>query len=143
MTALAAGVITQTRGEPQLFVSIPVVASDIIYEGGLVSVNSAGNAIPAADTASTLFVGIADETVDNSAGAAGAKNVRVKCGVEALYTASSITLAMTGGIMYIVDDQTIDDAAGPTNDIACGILTEFVSTTSGWVWFPVGGTNAI
>ncbi len=43
---------------------------------------------------------------------------------------------MIGTSMVVVDNNTIDDVAGATNDIPVGKLTEFVSTTSGWVYVP-------
>jgi hypothetical protein len=33
----------------------------------------------------------------------------------------------------VVDDHTIDDSSGPTNDIRVGILVKYVSDTKGWV----------
>ena len=68
---------------------IPVIASDIIYEGAAVGESvSTGTARPlvAADT----FLGFAAENVDNSTGAAAAKNVK-------LITAGSVWLTVTNG----------------------------------------------
>lgn len=121
------------------FLAYPVAASTKLYKGGMVSLNASGYAIPAADTASTIVIGVADEYVDNSAGANGAKWVRVVSGRAFKFAASSITQAMVGTTMCVVDDQTFDDAAGPTNDIACGRLVEYISATEGWVYIPKGG----
>jgi hypothetical protein len=49
------------------------------------------------------------------------------------FDAASITQAMVGSAMYVVDDHTIDDYSGPTNDIRVGILVKYVSDTKGWV----------
>jgi hypothetical protein len=116
-------------------VSVPVYASAVIYKGGLVMVNSSGYAIPGADTASCKCFGVAME--DKTGGtSSGDVDVKVGFGAEWKFAASSITQAMleTTQAMYIVDDNTIDDAAGATNDVFVGVLTEFVSTTSGWVF---------
>ena len=111
----------------------PVAATTTIYAGSMVAINSAGHAVPAADTASFKVVGIARARVDNSAGAAGDLWVEVAAPVIADLPATSITQAMVGTKMYVVDDQTFDDATG-TNSIIAGVLVEFVSTTRGKVW---------
>lgn len=111
----------------------PVAASTTIYKGTMVALNTSGYAVPAADTASFLVVGVADAKVDNSTGAAGDLTVKVRTGV-ALLSATSITQAMVGTMMYVVDDQNFDDTTG-TNAIPAGVLVEYVSSTSGWVMF--------
>ena len=109
------------------------VAAVVIYKGAMVCLNAAGYLTPAADTGGLSYVvGIADEKVDNSAGAAGDKNCRVLSGRAAKAVASSITQAMLGTMMYVVDDATIDDTS--TNMIPAGILVEYVSATSGWIY---------
>ena len=137
MVALAADRNTQSReGHLKRY---PVAASTTIYKGSMVTLSDAGFAKPAADLANERVVGVADEKVDNSAGAAGALNVRVISGRAFRFAASSITQAMLGDPMFVVDDQTFDDAAGATNDVPCGRLVEFVSTTDGWIFIMAGG----
>jgi hypothetical protein len=136
MTALATAFARPKRGVGRQ-ISVPVNASSVIHKGGLVALDSDGFAIPAADTASTRVVGVA---IESKTGGASDGDVRVivEYDAEFLFTASSITRAMTasGAAMCVVDDNTVDDAAGPTNDIYVGQLTDFVSTTSGWVYVP-------
>lgn len=134
MTALAADANREKRGLGRVF-SLPAAAVKI-WKGGIVALNTAGFATPAADTASFICAGVAIETVDNAAGAAGDKRIRVMADAEWKFVASSITQAMLGTAMFVVDDNTVDDAAGPTNDVAVGKLTEFLTTTSGWVYVP-------
>lgn len=112
--------------------SYPMAAVKV-YAGSIVCKNAAGYAAPAADTASFKCLGIARETVDNTAGAAGDKQIDVEAPILARLPATSITQAMVGNIMYVVDDQTFDDATG-TNSIKAGILADFISTTEGWIW---------
>jgi len=110
-----------------------VAASTDILAGALVAVNAAGYAVNAADTASTKVVGIADKTSKNTAGAAGAKTVRVwATGVIDLACASA-TQAWVGQKVYAVDNQTVALAATTTNDILVGVVTEFVSATKVFV----------
>ncbi len=110
----------------------PVKASTPIYAGSLVMVGSDGFAIPGADTAGAKFVGVA---LENTLGGAtdGAKKIRIRRKGVFDFAASSITQAMVGDIMYLVDDQTFDDAAGPANDIPCGRLVQYVSANRGWI----------
>lgn len=130
MTALAADRTTQWK-EVGLK-AYPVAASTLIYADSLVCLNASGYAVPAADAASYTTVGMADGRVDNSSGANGDLWVRVRSPVIAKFAAVSITQAMVGRTMYVVDDQTFDDAVG-TNGIAAGVLLDYESATSGWI----------
>ncbi|WP_447983789.1 cytoplasmic protein [Nitrospira sp. Nam74] len=60
----------------ETFNDLPVVASDIIYEGAAVSLRSSGYVGPLA--AAEKFVGFAVRQVDNSAGAAGDAKCRLR-----------------------------------------------------------------
>lgn len=122
----------ETARKDFLLKSVPVAASTVIYKGSLVAINSSGYAVPAADSASLRVIGVAYEKADNSAGANAAIDVRVQTAGIYKFAASSITQAMVGKIMYVVDDQTVDDAVG-TNGIKAGRLVEFVATTEGWI----------
>lgn len=128
MTALSADLAQARRGEGICF-EHPVAASTTIYKGSLVSLNSSGYAIPAADTASTTCVGVAEEKVDNSAGSAGDKNVVVRRMAEFEFATASLVLADVGKNCFVADDQTVGDAAAQTNDIKVGVVTQYVSAT--------------
>ena len=111
-----------------------LMGTDIIYKGGLVLINASGVVVAAPVAASAVglkLAGVAYEKVDNSAGA-GAKKCRVYTRGIFQFAASSITQAMVGQMMYLVDDQTIDDVPGAYG-IPVGVLVEYVSTTSGWI----------
>lgn len=111
-----------------------LMGTDVIYKGGLVLINAAGAAVAAPVAASAVglkLAGVAYEKVDDSAGA-GTKWCKVFTRGLFKFTASSISQAMVGEMMYLVDDQTIDDVPG-TYGIPVGILVEYVSTTSGWI----------
>jgi len=130
MAALAANRDTEQIGSFTL-VEMPVKASTHIYKGALVSVDSTGYLIPAADTASTVVVGVAYEEGDNSSGSNGDVTVRVMRGGIYRYDATSITQAMIGATMYVKDDHTFDDSS--SNSIACGKLVKYISATEGWI----------
>lgn len=112
--------------------SYPVAATTDIFGGSLVCLTTAGYATPCTDTASYIAVGIAEGRADNNPGSAGDISVRVRAGIAKL-NATAITQAMVGTMMYVVDDNVVDDSVG-TNGISVGPLLEYVSTTSGWVW---------
>lgn len=115
------------------FKSYPVGAVKI-YAGSLVCLNTAGYAVPAADTVGFVIVGIADEQVDNSAGAAGDLWIKVKAPILARLDCTSITQAMLGRKVYVVDDHTVDEEfQNLTNSVLAGVLVEYISATEGWI----------
>jgi len=128
--------LTKDRATPYrdgIEIDFPVAGSTKIYAGSLVCANATGYAVPAADTAGLKFAGVALEQADNTGGANGAKTVRLRRTGVFEFDAASITQAMVGTAMYIVDDHTMDDASGPTNDIRIGVLVKYVADTIGWV----------
>jgi hypothetical protein len=128
--------LTKDRATPYrdgIEIDFPVAGNIKIYSGSLMCANSTGYAVPAADTAGLKFVGVALEQADNTGGANGAKTVRLRRTGVFEFDAASITQAMVGTAMYIVDDHTMDDASGPTNDIRIGVLVKYVADTIGWV----------
>ena len=119
----------------------PVKDGAKIFAGSLVAIQADGHAVPASDAAATKVVGLAIATVDNTAGADGDLLVRVESGLF-LLPATSITQAMVGSVMYVVDDQTFDDVLG-TNGVKAGRLLEFVSTTEGWLYVEPTGLGIV
>lgn len=115
---------------------IPVAAGEKFFKGAIVCVNAGGYAVNGADAVGIRAAGVCHANVDNTTGAAGDAIVVAEYDREFLFDAASITQAMVGTTMYIVDNTTVDDAAGPTNDIAVGKLSGFVSATQGWVYVP-------
>lgn len=113
-------------------ISLPVATSTTIEAGKIVSVNSGGYAIPAADTASTIVVGVAQESVVN-AGANGAASVVVRR-LKAFKFANgttAVTQAGVGGNVVVQDAQTVTTAAAATNDIVVG---KCLAVDSDGVW---------
>ncbi len=128
--------LTKDRATPYrdgIELDFPVAANTKIYAGSLVCANTTGYVVPAADTAGLKFVGVAIEQMDNTGGANGALTIRLRRSGAFQFDAASITQAMVGTAMYIVDDHTMDDATGATNDIRIGVLVKYVSDTQGWV----------
>jgi len=105
---------------------------DIIYAGGMVMIDSAGYAMPAAAaSANNGVVGVATETIDNSSGSAGDLNVKVQEGWF-LFAGDTLEQEDVGHVVYADDDQTIDETQA-SNAPVVGILMELVSASSGWV----------
>jgi hypothetical protein len=128
--------LTKDRATPYregVEMEFPVATAVKIYAGSLVCVNANGFAAPAADTAGLRLAGVALEQVDNTTGADGTKNVRLRRQGVFEFDAASITQAMVGDPMFVVDDHTFDDAAGTTNDVKVGVLVKFGSATKGWI----------
>lgn len=128
--AAAIGMTTLAANSPRAFETgsrneIPVIASDIIYEGAAVGiVAGSGHARPLA--AADRFAGFAEAKADNSAGAAAAINVRV---IES----GKIQLSVTGAVItdggqpvYATDDDTFTFL--PTSAVFVGFVHRFVSS---------------
>jgi len=101
-----------------------------IPKGVLVCINTSGYVTNGADTANYLFAGVSYEQVDNSAGSAGAREIRIeKTGEHTfVYNGSDASQAVVGKEVFIVDNQTVDDdPLATTNDIKCGVITEVLA----------------
>lgn len=113
----------------------PMIASDIIYEGSAVGlVDASGHARPLASA--DRFVGFAERKVDNSSGAAAAKNVDViKRGVIEL-SVSGAVITDVGQPVYASDDDTF--SFDPSVGAFVGVVERFVSAGKAMVSFDVG-----
>lgn len=117
------------RSEGDL-ISLLMKTATTIYSGSLVSVDATGWAIPGGDTASTIFIGVAADTVVNS-GANGAKRIQVYVkGSFQFAFAGTATQATVGQAATISDAQTLAVAATTTNDIAAGKVVEFIDAAT-------------
>ena len=121
MTAL-----TQDRNTPMKDgeeIPVPVGAAKKIFAGSLVVAAATGYAEPGSTATTLTALGRAEDNVDNSAGAAGAKTVRVRRGKAfkfANLAADLVTQAELGKTCYIVDDQTVAKTNGGTTRSAAG-----------------------
>lgn len=112
-----------------VLVALPLSAVKV-FKGSLLANNTAGYAAKAADTSGFTLAGIAHEQVDNSAGAAGDKTVRVyRTGIVELNFSGTATQADVGKVVYMVDDNTVGLAATTTNDVIVGRIVSFVTAT--------------
>lgn len=121
--SLAADRNTQMKdGE---LIPVPIAANVKIFAGALVAANATGYATPGAVSTALSYLGRAEETVDNTAGAAGAKTVTVRRGKAFKFAnsgADAVTQASLGKLCYIVDDQTVALTNGNGTRSPAGIV---------------------
>lgn len=104
---------------------IPMIASDIIYEGSAVGVVvGTGHARPL--TSVDLFAGFAESQCDNSTGAAAAKNVRVRKSGLIQLAVSGAVITDIGQPVYASDDDTF--VFLPTGGVFIGFVHRYVSS---------------
>lgn len=106
-----------------------------IFKGALVGVNASGFAVPMSHaTANLKFIGIANETVDNSAGAAGDKQITVTKTGSFVVKPTGFTAAQAdiGKEAYANTDWEIQIAtAGLTNQYKVGTIVSLETTSTG------------
>lgn len=102
-----------------------VGAAVIIFKGAALCWNASGYLVPGANTAGFKFAGWADQYVDNSTGAAGAKKIQYTTGIsETMANASggnAVAQAHLGGPVWLHDDDTVRST--PSN-VFLGIAEE-------------------
>lgn len=118
----------------ELPVPLPLAAGVKIYEGALVAVDIAGNARPARAVAanSDVIVGVAERTVDNTGGAAGAKTTQgVRRGIVECENlgADLVTVAAIGRTVYAQDDQTVAAGHNGATRVSAGKFWGFDTDT--------------
>ena len=120
--------------------SIPIIASDIVYEGSLVGDNGAGYGRPL--VAGDRFVGHAKTKCDNSASAtAGAKDIQLIGGCRYKMVVDLVGLITdVGQPVYASDDATLSMMPAVTTvaNSYVGVVTRYVSATQMEVEFRPG-----
>lgn len=129
--------LTADRNTPKSdaeLIEVPVAAGAKIYAGSIVVANASGYAAPGSTATGLTYLGRAEEQVDNSAGANGAKTVLV-ARKQAFRFANSgtdaVTQASLGKACYIEDDETVAATNGTGTRSAAGIV---VGIDSDGVW---------
>lgn len=140
MATLAADKVRpfELTGTPDLN-DLPVVATDIIYEGAAVG-DSSGLARPL--VALDAFLGFAERQCDNSAGAASAKNVRVRSrGFVQLPVTGAASADDVGATVYASDDDTFTLTS--TGNSSIGKVHRWVSGTTCIVYFEAAALRSL
>jgi len=132
MAAITAAVNRKRKGTAKERGYI-MTASTTIPKGAIVCVDAAtGLAINAVAGAVNPVVGVAAETLTSAA--SGTFRIQVQYGTSWLFAASSVTQAMVGEPALVIDNNTVDETSA--GSAVVGIIDEFVSTTSCWVFVP-------
>lgn len=104
--------------------AIPVIASDIIFEGAAVgAVDGTGHARPL--VAADRFVGFANAKADNASGAAAAINVDLKTRGYVQLAVSGAVITDIGQPVYASDDDTF--SFNPADGSFVGFVNRYVS----------------
>ena len=109
-----------------------------VYAGGLLTFNTAGFADIA--DASEPLAGVAIESVDNSAGAAGDVSVRVHRSGVFSFAGSGFTQADCGKEVFVSDDQTVTVGGSGAGRIPVGRIVTVESATKVRVQINLFGT---
>jgi len=125
--ALATGKDRKSKDGNML--ALTVKANSAIYKGAAVCVGADGYLIPGADTAGLIFAGIAYESLTGD----GALKCRVERRGLFLFSIAAATIANIGDAVFLVDDDTVGVAATTDNDIYCGVIAAYESSTTVWV----------
>lgn len=123
--------LTQDRNTPfkdAQLVPVPVAADTVIHAGALVVASATGFAAPGSVAATLTYLGRAEEAVDNTGGADGAKTVLVRRGKAFKWknhAADPLTQADLGKTVYVVDDETVAKTSDTNARSAGGKLVQF------------------
>lgn len=115
-------------------VGLPIAANVKIYAGALVVVNASGYIAPGSAAANLTYLGRAEEQVDNTGGANGAKTVLVrrnKAFKWGNYASDLVTQAELGKLCYIFDDGQVAKTSSNAVRSAAGIV---LGVESDGVW---------
>lgn len=132
MSALANDKITPYRANRDY--SDPVEANKLIYQGAMVGINAAGNAVPMTAVVGLVCRGIAQDRADNSTGAAGAINVPTRTGLFRVLNAGDIDRTFIGKSAYAVDDQTVSSSSNNGTRSVAGVIDD-IDSIGVWVKF--------
>lgn len=135
MTATTSARNTSRRDGVQI--SLPAAASAVLA-GTIVVINSAGYAEAGTTATGKVAAGVAEESVDNSAGSVGDLNVPVRRGVFAFFNSAStdeIALTDYDADCYIVDNQTVAKTSGTNTRSVAGKVRGLADNGQVWVEF--------
>lgn len=134
MAALAADRQTRFRAGGSVRSGLgDVAAATKIFNGSLIARNATGFIVPASDAAAVKVVGLAQQFVDNTAGADGALTVQYITGleVELVNNAGAVVQAGKHAVCYAADDNSVTSAAASLHKVLAGTVTQF---TAALVW---------
>lgn len=121
-----------TRERSGQIQNIPLAADTKVFLGGITCRDANGRAVPGSDTAGLKVVGRAEQTVDNTDGAAEALFVNVKRSVFCFANSEgdAVTQAHIGQFAFVEDDETV--ASDSTHKVKAGRVVD-VDDDGVWV----------
>jgi len=129
MAALTADKLRETQGAPQAGHGLAGVG--IFYVGALL-MNISGDIVAAADTAAGNLLGVCPKYLNNTDDGG---IVEFEHGhVERFAFSGTVTAAMLGELVFVVDNQTVGLAADVTNNVPVGTIERF---ETGHVWVAI------
>jgi hypothetical protein len=113
---------------------IGLAANAKIFAGGIVASNAAGNAVAGSTALGLTVLGVAEKTVDNTGGIAGALSIVPRQGVFGFNNSSAgdaIGAANVGQLCYLVDDNTVALTNGSGTRSPAGTIVAVDATSPG------------
>ena len=142
MTAATENRLTEQRGDQPLarkLPPLPVAAATHIFLGVLVALNASGYVVPASADPSLRVLGVAEEEVDNSTGAAGDLTCKIARGIFGFVNGAStaaVSNSHIGRFCYASDDITLS-ITNPIGTLPVAGRVYQVDS-DGVVWIEVG-----
>lgn len=127
--------LTQDRNTPRrenVDYEHPVGTGQKIFAGAIVMRNATGYAVKGITATGHVALGVAQELADNTTGADGAINVKVRRGLHRFANDGTISRADIGATAYVVDDQTVADNNGAGTRSVLGTIRD-VDSVGVWV----------
>lgn len=115
----------------------PLASAVRVWKGGILMRNAAGFITRGATATGCIGIGRAEATVDNTAGADGARVIEYRAGVFGFANSSgadAVGQADVGKLCFIVDDQTVARTDGTATRSSAGIVDGIEGDTV-WVRF--------
>lgn len=116
-------------------VPVPMATNAVIRAGALVVANATGYAAPGSTAATLTYIGRAEQFVDNTGGADGAKTIIVRRNKAFKWKnsgADPVTQAELMKTVYIVDDETVAKTNGGNTRSAAGKVIQ-VEADGVWI----------
>ena len=129
--AVTTGQMVKRQGRDGKIRSLGVAANKVLYEGTLCFEDAGGDASDVKADANTTFLGVVRETVDNTGGADGDKNVEFWTDGDFELPSGSLAAADIGVAIHATDNFTTTKTS--TANPKIGTLTELISATVGIV----------
>lgn len=134
MSSILSGADRQTPRRDLGLIRVPVKANIIVHAGLIAVVGSTGFAEEGKTATGLTYLGVFDETIDNTGGADGDCFVMVRNNKAFLFdnaSADKVTQASVGKKCYITDAQTVSATSATNTKSEAGVVLE---VTSEGVW---------